>query len=66
MKDVILTIEATRDVMVRVGDRIQRGETLSEGTAGPDTTTCPISGTITAIDFDPKNHEFAISIRPEA
>jgi Na+-translocating ferredoxin:NAD+ oxidoreductase RnfC subunit len=58
-KQTIVRVDATGHLRIAEGDRIRRGDTLSD----PSNTqkfTAPVSGVVESIQFDGNTHEFVI------
>jgi Na+-translocating ferredoxin:NAD+ oxidoreductase RnfC subunit len=60
--EIILRVDATYDLTVKVGDRINRGDTLSQNPERGAPSTAPATGVVRSIRFDPERHEFVIVI----
>ena len=61
-QETILRVSATGDLTVRVGDRVRRGQQLSDVPSTDAPSTAPVSGLVKRIQFDPGSHEFVIVI----
>lgn len=61
-KQVILRVDATYDLTVKVGDRVRTGERLSRDRLRGAASTAPVTGVVESIRFDPQRHEFVIVI----
>jgi len=61
--DLVLHVEASFGVKVKVGDRVKQGEELgmSPNMSGP--LVSPVDGTVSDISFNPKEHTFVIMIK---
>jgi Na+-translocating ferredoxin:NAD+ oxidoreductase RnfC subunit len=62
MTDVILRIDATFGLKVKVGDKVRQGEELGTNADTGYLATCPISGIVKSVSFDPENHEFVVAV----
>jgi len=63
-RKTILRVDATYDLMVKVGDRVRRGQRLSHGPSPQVRSAAPAAGVIESIQFDPERHEFVVAIAP--
>ncbi len=63
-KRAILRVDATYDLTVKVGDKVRRGERLSQSPEPGARSAAPVAGTIRSIQFDSERHEFVIAIAP--
>jgi Na+-translocating ferredoxin:NAD+ oxidoreductase RnfC subunit len=61
-KQVILRVDATYDLTVKVGDRVRQGERLSRNPEPDAPSTSPATGVVRSVQFDPERHEFVIVI----
>jgi len=61
-QETILRVDATYDLTVKVGDRVCRGDRLSQNPEAGAVSTASVAGTIRSIQFDPERHEFVIVI----
>ncbi len=61
-KQVILRVDATYDLTVKVGDKVRPGERLSRDRSPGAASTAPVMGVVENIRFDPQRHEFVIVI----
>jgi len=61
-RETILRVDATYDLTVRVGDRVNKGDTLSQNPESGERSAAPVAGTVRSIRFDPARHEFVIAI----
>jgi len=59
--EAIVRMDATGDLRISEGDRIRRGDKLSDATDA-HAPTAPVSGVVKSIRFDPGAHEFVIVI----
>ena len=64
MKETRVTVDATYDLRVKIGDPVRRGEAIYQSTGPDNDIVWPATGRITSIEFDPQNHEFVITIKP--
>jgi len=62
MTEVILRIDATFGLKVKVGDKVRQREDLGKNADTGDSATCPISGLVKSVSFDPENHEFLVVV----
>jgi Na+-translocating ferredoxin:NAD+ oxidoreductase RnfC subunit len=60
-EQTIVRVDATGRLRISEGDRIRRGDALSDACAA-DSGTAPVSGLVKSIRFDPNAHEFVIVI----
>ncbi len=65
-QETILRVSATGNLNVRVGERVHKGQQLSEVPSTDSPSTAPVSGLIERIQLDPDNHEFVIVITAPA
>jgi Na+-translocating ferredoxin:NAD+ oxidoreductase RnfC subunit len=63
-KQAIVRVDATYDLMVKVGDKVRRTERLSSAPESHATSAAPVAGTVRSIQFDSERHEFVIVIAP--
>ena len=63
---ITVSIDATHNPAVKAGQKVWRGEPLCESFQGENPPTCPISGVVDRVRFEPENHTFVISISPAA
>ncbi len=61
--DYVLKVEASFGVKVRVGDRVKKGMELGKNPDKEGTLISPVSGTVSNISFNPKNHTLEIKIK---
>ena len=61
---IVLRVNATYDLNVRVGDRIRPGERLHNGPNEDGHLIAPVSGIVQSIEFDAGDHEFIVVIAP--
>ncbi len=61
-KQAILRVDATYDLMVKIGDVVRQGERLSRDPSQGTASTAPMTGVIRSIRFDPRHHEFVVVI----
>lgn len=61
-EETILRVDATYNLTVKVGDRVRRGERLSQKRESAALSVTPAAGVIKSIQFDPEHHEFVIVI----
>ena len=59
---IILRVDATYDLTVKVGGRIRQGERLSQNPSAGASAAAPATGVVKSIRFDPERHEFEIVI----
>ena len=65
MKEIILYADATFDLKVKVGDKIEQGDEMGISADSGDVLLSPIKGTIEKISFNPEDHTFVIRIIEE-
>ena len=58
---VIIRVSATDSPVVQIGQKLRRGQRLSNDEMAP---LSPLSGVVQSIRFDGPRHEFAIVIAP--
>jgi len=60
--DLVLHVEASFGVKVKVGDRVKQGEELgmSPNMGGP--LVSPVAGIVSDVSFNPEEHTFVIRI----
>lgn len=63
-EETILRVDATYNLTVKVGDRVRRGERLSQNREPAASSVAPAAGVIKSIQFDPEHHEFVVAIAP--
>jgi len=63
--ETILRVDATYDLTVKVGDRVCRGDRLSQNPEAGAVSTASVAGAVRSIQFDPERHEFVIGIAAE-
>jgi Na+-translocating ferredoxin:NAD+ oxidoreductase RnfC subunit len=62
VQETILRADATYDLTVKVGDKVRRGDKLSQNPSPGAQPIMPATGVIARIQFDPEHHEFVIAI----
>ncbi len=65
-QETILRVSATWNLKVQAGDRVRRGQQVSEVPSTDASPTAPVSGLVKKIQFDPGRHEFVIVITATA
>ncbi len=65
-QETILRVSATWNLKVQAGDRVRRGQQLSEVPSTDAPSPAPVSGVVKKIQFDPGRHEFVIVITATA
>ena len=65
MKEIILYADATFDLKVRVGDKIEQGDEMGISADSGDALFSPVKGTIEKISFSSVDHTFVIRIIEE-
>ncbi len=66
LEAVTVRIDATYEPTLQVGQEVQGGQSLCDEVAGNDSTVCPVPGIVQDIQFDPGDHAFVITIRPNS
>ena len=61
---IVLRVNATYDLNVRVGDSVRRPDTLHNGPNEDGRSIAPVSGIVQSIEFDAGDHEFIVVIAP--
>jgi len=61
---VTVSVDATCDPKLQVGQQVECGQCLCGGIEGGDGPTCPVSGVVEEIRFEPGDHVFVITIAP--
>jgi Na+-translocating ferredoxin:NAD+ oxidoreductase RnfC subunit len=61
-EEITFSVDATYHLMVHEGETIKRGQCICEAPTNEAECTCPASGIIRNIRFDPDSHCFLISI----
>jgi len=60
--DLVLHVEASFGVKVKVGDRVKQGEELGMSPNVGGTLVSPVTGIVSDVSFNPKEHTFVIRI----
>jgi len=64
MKEIVLRVDATFGLNVKVGDEVPTGHRLGVSAKTAKVLCSPASGVVREIAFDPDRHEFRIVIDP--
>ena len=59
----VLNVEASFGVKVKVGDRVKKGMELGMNPNAQGTLVSPVSGSVSDISFNPRNHTLEIKIK---
>lgn len=62
-KDLVLHVEASFGVKVKVGDRVKQGEELGMSPNMSGHLVSPVAGSVSDISFNPEDHTFVIRIK---
>ncbi len=60
MREIEIKVDATYGVKVKVGDKVSKGQEAGKNPFANEVVTCPVSGVVREIRFEPENHEFVI------
>lgn len=60
MKKIVIKVDATYGVKVKVGNTVSQGQEIGKNPFASEVVTCPVSGVVRDIRFEPANHEFVI------
>jgi hypothetical protein len=61
-QEVILCVDATYNLTVKLGDTVRQGERLSRDLSPGTLSMAPTTGVVRSVQFDPERHEFVIVI----
>lgn len=61
-REILLRVDATYGLTVKVGDRVRQGERLSPNAPPGALSIAPVTGVVRSIRFDPDRHDFVIAI----
>ena len=61
---VTVRIDATYDPNLKVGQKVEYGQCLCEEIGAIAEVTCPVSGIVRDIRFEPGDHVFVITVAP--
>lgn len=61
-KKITVRFDATDNPTVEAGQKVCKGQHLTNASGAGDFTACPISGVIDDVRFDPEDHTFVITI----
>jgi Na+-translocating ferredoxin:NAD+ oxidoreductase RnfC subunit len=65
-RQVTVRLDATYPLTVEAGDEVVQGQVLQQATTHAAGSIAPIGGRVERIEFDPGNHEMAVTISAHA
>jgi Na+-translocating ferredoxin:NAD+ oxidoreductase RnfC subunit len=61
---IIIRVDATERPKLQTGDRVRQGQRLGSQSER-DAVISPVTGTVRNVRFDPRAHEFLITVIPQ-